>query len=160
MDPQQNRVNTTISVRPLLHRPGERKEVSLTLDAETASSFGLCCAQLPQVKGVLENRAGVLFFRYTAECVLDLVCDRCLSSVTYPVCEEFEHIVVTELAVEQNDSDYLLASDAMLDVAEVVMTDLRLSLPSKTLCSEACLGLCPHCGQNRNENPCSCCEEA
>lgn len=158
MEMQSDAVSFLISVRPLLYRPGEKRNVDLTLDEETAASFGMHFTQLPVVKGVLENRAGVLFFRYTAECVAALECDRCLASVALSMCETFEHIVVTETATEQNDSDYLLAIDAVLDVAEVVMTDLRLSLPSKNLCSEECRGLCPQCGTNLNEGSCDCAE--
>lgn len=159
MEMQSEAASFLISVRALLYRPGEKRNVELTLDEEAVAGFGMHFTQLPHVKGVLENRAGVLFFRYTAECVAALECDRCLASVLLPMCEEFEHIVVTETATEQNDSDYLLAEDAALNVAEVVMTDLRLSLPSKSLCSEDCLGLCPQCGKNRNEGSCGC-EEA
>lgn len=159
MEMQSEAVSYLVSVRPLLYRPGEKRNVEVTIDAETAAGFGMRFTQLPQVKGVLENRAGVLFFRYTAECVTDLECDRCLASVAMKLCENFEHVVVTETATEQNDSDYLLTADAMLDVAEVAMTDLRLALPSKILCSEECLGICPRCGTNRNESHCSCGQE-
>ncbi len=156
MEMQSEAQSYLVSVRPLLYRPGEKRNVEVTIDAETAAGFGMRFTQLPDVKGVLENRAGVLFFRYTAECIADLVCDRCLASVAMRMNESFEHVVVTETATEQNDSDYLLTEDAMLDIAEVVMTDLRLALPSKILCSEDCLGICPKCGTNRNEAVCNC----
>lgn len=156
MEMQAEAANYLVSVRPLLYRPGEKRNVEVTIDAETAAGFGMRFTQLPVVKGVLENRAGVLFFRYTAESVANLVCDRCLAAVAMRMHESFEHIVVTEIATEQNDSDYLLTENAMLDIAEAVMTDLRLALPSKILCSEGCLGICPNCGANRNEHPCDC----
>ncbi len=159
MEMQSEAVSYLVSVRPLLYRPGEKRNVEVTIDAETAAGFGMRFTQLPDVKGVLENRAGVLFFRYTAACTADLVCDRCLASVAMCMNESFEHVVVTETATEQNDSDYLLTEDAMLDIAEVVMTDLRLALPSKILCSEDCLGICPRCGTNRNETSCDCEQE-
>ena len=156
MDMQAEAASYLVSVRPLLYRPGEKRNVEVAIDAETAAGFGMRFTQLPVVKGVLENRAGVLFFRYTAEGVADLECDRCLASVAMHMNESFEHIVVTETATEQNDSDYLLTENAMLDIAETVMTDLRLALPSKILCSEDCLGICPCCGVNRNQHSCNC----
>lgn len=145
-----------ISVKPLLYREGESKTVSLTIDADTAASYGIQCEELPRVEGKLENQAGVLFLHYHVSCVPSAECDRCLSPVLTPIEEDFSHVVVTQIASEQNDSEYLLASDAMLDLAEAVMTDLRLSLPSKTLCSPDCKGLCPVCGCNRNESECGC----
>lgn len=145
-----------ISVRSLLLRPDEVKEIDLTVDAETAALYGIPFRELPRLEGKLENKAGVLMLTYTLRCVPALICDRCLAPAETPVCEKFSHVVVTETASEQNDAEYLLAPDAMLDLAEVAMTDLRLSLPTKTLCKPDCLGLCPVCGQNRNEQLCTC----
>ncbi|HAG13017.1 MAG TPA: hypothetical protein DCG49_04050 [Ruminococcus sp.] len=145
-----------VQIRSLLLRPNEKRTLSVQIDAETAASYGLPCAVLPQVEGVLENRAGVLMLTYTLRCVPDLECDRCLSPVQNPVEETFSHVIVTEAASERNDAEYLLAPDAMLELADVVMTDLRLSMPTKILCSPDCKGLCPVCGQNLNEGDCGC----
>ena len=156
MQDTQNSSDYRISVKPLLYREGEAKALSLTIDADTAVSYGIPCVQLPVIEGKLENQAGVLFLKYHVSCVPLAECDRCLSPVHTAIEADFVHVVVTQTASEQNDSEYLLASDAMLDLAEAVMTDLRLSLPSKTLCSPECRGLCPVCGCNRNESECSC----
>ncbi len=145
-----------ISIRSLLLRPDERKPVHVTVDAETAQVYGLPCQALPTADGLLENRAGVLMLRYTLRCVPELVCDRCLSPVEMHVEEEFSHVIVTEVAREQDDAEYLLAPDAMLDLADVIMTDLRLSMPTKVLCRPDCAGLCPCCGKDRNLGPCGC----
>lgn len=145
-----------ISIRSLLLRPNEKKKVDIRIDSETAESYGMPCAELPSMEGLLENRAGVLMLSYTLRCVPALECDRCLSPVETPVEESFSHVIVTETASEQNDAEYLLAPDAMLDLAEVAMTDLRLSLPTKILCKPDCRGLCPVCGKNRNTEECGC----
>lgn len=145
-----------ISIRSLLLRPNEKKTVSVEIDSETVEFYGLPCAKLPRLEGLLENRAGVLMLTYTLQCVPALICDRCLSPVEAPVEEKFSHVIVTETASEQNDAEYLLAPDAMLDLAEVAMTDLRLSMPTKILCRPDCRGLCPVCGKNRNIEECGC----
>ena len=75
----------------------------------------------------------------------------CLQAEAYP-CHDGD----TDRCSEQNDAEYLLAPDAMLDLAEVAMTDLRLSMPTKILCRPDCKGLCPVCGQNRNLTDCGC----
>ena len=43
-----------------------------------------------------------------------------------------------------------------LDLAPQVWESLLLLLPSKVLCREDCAGLCPRCGADLNEGPCSC----
>jgi len=53
----------------------------------------------------------------------------------------------TEIGYYQKDS--LLLED-------VLREQVLLSLPVRTLCKPDCKGLCPHCGQNRNSQPCSC----
>lgn len=145
-----------ISIRSLLLRPDEKKTLSLEINADTAASYGLPCVKLPRLEGSLENRAGVLMMNYQLSCIPALECDRCLAPVEMTVEEKFSHVIVTETASEDNDAEYLLAPDAMLDLAEVAMTDLRLSMPTKILCSPDCKGLCPVCGQNRNQTDCGC----
>lgn len=145
-----------IQIRPLLLRPDEKRAVQLQIDAETAASYGLPCEKLPQIDGMLENRAGVLMLNYRLRCVPALECGRCLSPVGTQIDETFAHVIVTETADAQNEDEYLLAPDAVLDLAETVMTDLRLSMPTKTLCKPDCKGLCPVCGQNLNESDCMC----
>ena len=39
---------------------------------------------------------------------------------------------------------------------EMIREQIFLTLPMKRLCREACAGLCPTCGVNRNTRPCSC----
>ena len=46
-----------------------------------------------------------------------------------------------------------------IDLSDDFREGLLLELPAKTLCSEDCKGLCPHCGQNLNEGTCDCCPE-
>lgn len=145
-----------INIRSLLERVGEKKPLCVAFDAQTVSQFGLDCAVLPVMEGLLENRAGVLMLTYTLRCELKFVCGRCLDEVSRALEEQFTHVIVTGIVSEQNDAEYLLAPDAMLDLAETAMTDLRLSLPTKTLCKPDCLGLCPSCGKNRNEGDCGC----
>lgn len=47
-----------------------------------------------------------------------------------------------------------------LDIAPQVWETILLLLPSKVLCKTDCAGLCPICGADLNENPCSCKEES
>ena len=145
-----------IPIRPLLTRPDEKRTVSVQIDTETAASYGLTCQAPPSVEAVLENLAGVLMLNMTVRCTLNTVCDRCLSDVALEMERSFFHIIVTETADAQNDAEYLLAPDAMLDLAEAALTDLRLELPSRILCAPDCRGLCPVCGKNRNLGECGC----
>ena len=43
-----------------------------------------------------------------------------------------------------------------IDLSEEVQQSLILEVPNWPLCSEACKGLCPQCGENLNVNDCGC----
>ena len=44
----------------------------------------------------------------------------------------------------------------MLDLSDVVRQYVLTEIPIKPLCSDNCLGLCPECGTNLNEEKCKC----
>jgi len=44
----------------------------------------------------------------------------------------------------------------IIEIDQLVLEQVLLALPVKVLCSEACLGLCLHCGANLNDEPCMC----
>jgi len=43
-----------------------------------------------------------------------------------------------------------------IDLDDVVLENLLVSLPLKPLCQEDCRGLCPQCGQDLNDGECDC----
>jgi uncharacterized metal-binding protein YceD (DUF177 family) len=64
--------------------------------------------------------------------------------------------------VELSDRDMVVAfyRGSQLDLGHMVREQLFLALPMKRLCREACAGLCPACGINRNTGRCDCPPEA
>jgi len=59
------------------------------------------------------------------------------------------------------DSSFLRAYEVpegteTVDLTGDIREDILLTLPSFPLCSAECKGLCPKCGRNLNEGPCSC----
>ncbi len=59
---------------------------------------------------------------------------------------------------EPNDDIYHYAGDHV-DLAPMLREQLILSAPMHPLCKDECRGLCPRCGKDLNEGPCSCVEE-
>ena len=57
---------------------------------------------------------------------------------------------------EEDADDYVIVEDGFLDVDEQLLEMLTLEFPAKILCRDDCAGLCPQCGKNKNEGPCSC----
>ena len=101
--------------------------------------------------------------------VVELACKRCLtpfrSPASFDIEEEFRPTldIVTGLRLPQEpdqDQATLIDERHILDLAEVMRQDLLLALPRSPLCRPDCRGFCPQCGQNWNEGPCNCHEDA
>lgn len=85
-------------------------------------------------------------------------CDRCLTEVPTILNLTFERIAVSpEAAAEEEDADDLSFMEGyQLNVETFVYNEIIGNWPAKILCKEDCRGLCPVCGQNRNERDCGC----
>ena len=78
-------------------------------------------------------------------------CSRCLRAMNYPVELDF----TLEFAKNPEEEQYLLdGSKIFLD--KPVADEISLSLPYRFLCKEDCKGLCPVCGNDRNQRECGC----
>ena len=65
----------------------------------------------------------------------------------------FDHIVVPSVSNDDND-DYIVADGESIELNEIALTDILLSLPTKNLCKDDCKGLCMVCGCDLNETQC------
>lgn len=81
-------------------------------------------------------------------------CARCLKDFITSVPITFEELFVYP---PQNATDPLLAigEDAHLDLEPILREFLIVNQPTRPLCRKDCLGLCPICGNNLNEEECS-----
>lgn len=106
------------------------------------------------IKGEVANRAGIVVLSYTVDFTMNLHCDRCLDSFQQIFHNSFEQILVTELNTDNDE--YIVIEDYRLDLDELCLSDILLSLPTKLLCSDECKGLCSQCGVNLNHTSCLC----
>jgi uncharacterized protein len=91
-------------------------------------------------------------------------CDRCLTSIEFPVDSTFELEYVTpedyqaQQAVEltEDDLDLSVFDGEAIDIDELVTEELLLAVPDHVLCRDDCKGICPVCGVDRNAVECSC----
>ncbi len=96
-------------------------------------------------------------------CVL-LACDRCLEPYRYLLDVEFHlfpaaHISdpdLVELDLSEDDMSVVFVEENKVDLYNVVQEQIFISLPMKSLCRDACYGLCPVCGTNLNKQSCEC----
>ncbi len=92
-------------------------------------------------------------------------CGRCLASFTTPVSIKLEEefypsvdILTGAVQPKLPDVDETNYIDELhiLGLTEVVRQEVFLEGAGFLYCRSNCKGLCPHCGQDRNVNPCTC----
>ena len=88
-------------------------------------------------------------------------CRRCLEPLERTFDKDFTMVFVDEEEfdgdVEEDGSTRLIASaDKVLDLSRAVREEVFLATEPYVVCSPKCKGLCPGCGTNLNEGPCTC----
>ncbi|PKB58973.1 MAG: hypothetical protein BZY83_04285 [SAR202 cluster bacterium Casp-Chloro-G2] len=106
-----------------------------------------------------------LVVRASLETQVKLTCGRCLKGFEYSsvLTLEEESFPIndpgpgeeSESSAEPDDVIYLDA-DHVLDMDDVVRQYVLTGVPMKPLCRDGCLGLCPECGSDLNEEKCKC----
>jgi uncharacterized protein len=81
------------------------------------------------------------------------LCRRCATSVTGEVRIDVHERFCDPPVAE--DEIYPIVDDTV-DLGPMVRDAVVLELPMAPLCRADCAGLCPQCGADRNEGPCSC----
>jgi DUF177 domain-containing protein len=83
----------------------------------------------------------------------DAECVRCLTEFQQPLEVDFSDLYAfTTASITQ--SGLLLPENGKIDLSPIVRDEMLLAFPIKSLCRPDCKGLCPICGENRNEVSC------
>jgi uncharacterized protein len=91
-------------------------------------------------------------------------CARCIEPVEIPMSAEFDLIFrpvgadsdAPERSITASETEIGYYQGDSLSLEDVLREQVLLSLPVRTLCKPDCKGLCPRCGANRNQKPCTC----
>lgn len=106
------------------------------------------------------NTGGALLVTGTVEGEAKTACARCLTEFAFPVTGEIEGYFVigdAEAPEDMDDDEFdTLPEDNTIDLEPLIRAALLLEFPLVPLCDDDCKGLCPTCGADLNEGPCSC----
>ncbi len=140
-----------VPVTDLLRHPGQRRQVELEGLLPDIESSGVAVGGEVLARLTLESVSGgalVASGTVSAEWIGE--CRRCLGAATGTVAAE-----VRELFERGSDEEETYGlQGAEVDVEPLVRDAVLLELPLAPLCREACQGLCPECGANRNDDDC------
>ena len=127
-----------IHLKELFDIVGEVKEFDYEISPEEVgeySSYDFTAPIAVKVKGM--NRAGVVTLDVAVDFTLDLTCDRCLKEFEREYSYDLSHILVRQLHSGRDDYDeYVVCEDNVLELDELVISELLLQLPTKILCKD------------------------
>jgi uncharacterized protein len=141
-----------INAIELLRSPGSSRAIDVSLppdaidldDQRIAGEIGVALTATSSVDGIAVH--GSVLAPWQGQC------KRCLRDVSgvaaATVDEIYQHEPYLDDAVE-------IVGD-QIDLAPVTREYVLLELPEAPLCRDDCAGICPTCGSDRNDSPCSC----
>ncbi|HEX6835156.1 MAG TPA: DUF177 domain-containing protein [Polyangia bacterium] len=123
-------------------------------DADLAATTGSIRVDLSK------DRDDNVFARGDLKALLTLPCASCLGPALVKVSAPIKMTFVAEgeEAAESQDPlddvDVAQHDGESVDLAPIVREQIILAVPMSPHCRDNCLGLCPVCGQNKNERDC------
>lgn len=113
---------------------------------------------------VIKHNDKEVYIRGSVSAEIRSECSRCLNQFSDPIQSEFHinYVPITEVHSEQerellkDDLDLHFYKGDLIEVNEVIQSQLFLASPMRPLCKPECRGLCPQCGEDLNRIECSC----
>ena len=110
------------------------------------SSFPLTIMKVGDDKFLIEGETSV---------TLEIPCDRCLQPVKVEIPLEISRECDKNSEEEDTEEENLMVG-YNLDAEQLIYCEILVNWPMKTLCTEACKGICKKCGTNLNHSSCTC----
>jgi uncharacterized protein len=91
-------------------------------------------------------------------------CDRCLGRARFSLDQGFDLFYrpmsdiahEEEVEIDAGEAEIGFYEGGGIELEDILREQVLLALPMQLVCSEACKGICPVCGKNRNETDCDC----
>lgn len=126
-----------------------------------------------RVEGRISDSMGCMTMRAHVTVNYSTPCARCLETTVGVLEFDFERMIMTNARKTQNRAshlsengewdgeldDVLFVNDAAVIPDRDIMEEISLEMPSFTMCSEDCRGLCPKCGKRIADGDCGCKDE-
>ena len=145
-----------LDLHEIIEVPGRSVSFTCELNPERLSFPALVAFQEPvTAEGTVKNTAGVLELNAILRSRMSVLCDLCGTEFTMGEVRK-AHAILTEGDAESDDEDVFLLEGDGVDVSEILETIFVLNTELRYLCRPNCAGLCPGCGANLNEGPCTC----
>lgn len=144
-----------VNVRDVLRRPGAYKHIQVerALPGLSSGLVQIAATTPVHLDASVENVVDGLLVRGEVTVVTQMACARCLVDVDGELRVPVEELF-TFSAADAEEEGYALQDKEMLPLEAMVRDAVVLELPTVPLCRTDCAGLCPTCGENRNDVAC------
>ena len=116
-----------------------KKRIDITSDE--IDTAGIICVEAVDVDLNITKKEDQINISGKYKVFFKAECSRC--------CVEFDYQLDKQVKFE-----YKVDSKTEIDLKQIILEDILLSLPIKLLCRRDCKGLCGICGQNLNIDSC------
>ncbi|QCX32236.1 DUF177 domain-containing protein [Caloramator sp. E03] len=127
-------------------------EIILNKDVLERDDFKFVLLSPLKVVGNAYYDGGLVKVKGNISATVQAQCSRCLQNFDYDCNIDFDENFTKE---HENEETYYY-NGSTIDLSNMVIDNIILSMPIKFLCSEDCKGLCPICGKNLNNGSCNC----
>lgn len=114
---------------------------------------------------VAKSKVNIIFIKGEIISSLVMICARCLGDFKSPLNLNLKYTLLPlrekegyaeEVALTREDLEFVFYKGEEIDLLEIILEEIILSIPNKPICQEGCRGLCPYCGVNLNIDKCQC----
>lgn len=141
---------------PSIQIQGELEEDSLTINSREISFVGPITYEGNIYKVDFDK-----FLHLDIDYAYKEACGRCLDvfkvedsiSLSGKLVEETDEPLSD---LDEEEEETITYKNGKLDLRNIIMSTIILSLPMKPLCDRDCKGLCSKCGANHNREECEC----
>lgn len=135
-------------------------------DTGWSSGSGLGFNKTPEADIVLQQRdSRTVSLEGKMQAKVKSVCGRCGAALDLEVDETFNYLfrlgedcshLQEEIEISADEDETVFLEEPEINIDEVLLEQLLLSVPIRLLCHEDCRGLCPTCGISLNDEQCDC----
>ena len=139
-------------------------EISVLPDSIGVSPSDVVLEGPLRVRLSLDRRGDEIWIRGAVHAAALQECSRCLTEFSQILELDLEVFcakvptarIVSPKALDEEDGGVHFHDGRVLSIDSEIREAILLGLPMRPLCRESCAGLCPRCGEDRNQGPCRC----
>ncbi len=132
---------------------------------EEMDPYPLKAVRLTDASLLISEEGRNLFLTGSFAAEGEALCDRCADPFTVRMEREFQTVLVPrdegpagsmKMEISGGDLEVAYYDGLGIEVEDVFWEQVAVAIPVKLLCRDDCRGICPHCGANRDREPCGC----